>query len=175
MNTEVQRARRRQMFIFLLVCLGIGILLVRLYYWQVSQSQSGYKLAQRANLEHTQNTILDAPRGLIYDIQGHILATNVVRDDVYVEPLQFTIDHPDNTQSALAALINTLHQVLPKVTPEKLQGAFASGLPTARIAVGIDPAQSDRCKNCNCRMCSCNRERGVSTLAGTWRPRFWAL
>ncbi len=144
MNTEVQRARRRQMFIFLLVFLGIGILLARLYYWQVSQSQGGYKLAQLANLEHTQNTILDAPRGLIYDIQGHILATNVVRDDVYVEPLQFTIDHPDNTQNALAALINTLHQVLPKVTPEKLQGAFASGLPTARIAVGIDPAQSDR-------------------------------
>jgi cell division protein FtsI/penicillin-binding protein 2 len=122
MNTEVQRARRRQMFIFLLVFLGIGILLARLYYWQVSQSQSGYKLAQLANLEHTQNTILGAPRGLIYDIQGHILATNVVRDDVYAEPLQFTIEHPDNTQSALAALINTLHQVLPKVTPEKLQG-----------------------------------------------------
>src|SRR5258708_20042182 len=85
-----------------------------------------------------------AGRGLSYEIQGYMRAANVVRDDVYVEPLQFTIDHPDNTQSALSALINTLHQVLPKVTPEKLQGAFASGLPTARIAVGIDPAQSDR-------------------------------
>jgi len=40
MNIEVQRARRRQMFIFLLVFLGIGILLARLYYWQVLQSQS---------------------------------------------------------------------------------------------------------------------------------------
>ena len=68
MNAELQRARRRQMFIFLLVFLGIAILLARLYYWQVLQSQSGYKLAQLANLEHTQNTILDAPRGLIYDI-----------------------------------------------------------------------------------------------------------
>ncbi len=52
MNTEVQRARRRQMFIFLLVFLGIGILLARLYYWQVLQSQSGYQLAQRANTQY---------------------------------------------------------------------------------------------------------------------------
>jgi len=142
MNAELRRARHRQMFIFLLVCLGMAILLVRLYYWQVLQSQSGYKLAQLANKEHIQNAVLDAPRGLIYDIQGHILATNIVRDDVYVEPLQFTVDHPDNTQSELAAFINTLHRVLPKVSLEKLQSAFASGLPTARIAVAIDPSQS---------------------------------
>ena len=144
MNTELRRARQRQVFIFLLVCLGTVVLLARLYYWQVLQSQNGYKLAQLANNEHIQNVILDAPRGLIYDIQGRILATNVVRDDVYVEPLQFTIDHPDNTQSELAALISTLHQVLPKASIEKLQSAFASGLPTARIAVGIDPSQSQQ-------------------------------
>ncbi len=91
MGTELRRARQRQMFIFLLVCLGTVVLLARLYYWQVLQSQSGYKLAQLANNEHIQNLIVDAPRGLIYDIQGWILATNVVRDDVYVEPVQFTI------------------------------------------------------------------------------------
>src|SRR5579859_318731 len=144
MNTELRRARHRQMFIFLLVCLGIIILLARLYYWQVLQSQSGYKLAQRANIEHIKNIILDAPRGLIYDIQGQLLATNVVRDDVYVEPVQFTLDHPDNTQSELNSLISTLHQVLPKVPLEKLQSAFASGQYTARIAVGIDPSQSEQ-------------------------------
>src|SRR5437763_6380422 len=111
MNAQLRRARNRQMFIFLLVCLGMFTLLARLYYWQVLQSQSGYKLAQRANIEHIKNTTLDAPRGLIYDMQGQILATNVVRDDVYVEPLQFTLDHPDNTQSDLATLIASLHQV----------------------------------------------------------------
>jgi len=84
MNAELRRARHRQMFIFLLVFLGIIILLARLYYWQVLQSQSGYKLAQRAENEHIKNILLDAPRGLIYDIQGQILATNVLRDDVYV-------------------------------------------------------------------------------------------
>ncbi len=109
MNIQLRRARNRQMFIFLLVCLGIITLLARLYYWQVLQSQSGYKLAQRANIEHIQNLILDAPRGIIYDVQGQILATNVVRDDVYVEPVQFTLDHPDTTQSDLHPADNIQH------------------------------------------------------------------
>jgi len=132
------------MFIFLLVCLGIFTLLARLYYWQILQSQSGYKLAQLANDEHIKNLTLDAPRGLIYDINGKLLATNVLRDDVYVEPLQFTLDHPDAAQSDLVALITALHQVLPKVSIAKLQQAFASGQYTARIAIDIDPSQSER-------------------------------
>jgi len=144
MNAQLRRARNRQMFIFLLVCLGIFTLLARLYYWQVLQSQSGYELAQRANTEHIKNLTLDAPRGLIYDIQGKLLATNVLRDDVYVEPLQFTLDHPDAAQSDLESLITTLHQVLPKVPVEKIQQAFASGQYTARIAIGIDPSQSEQ-------------------------------
>ncbi len=144
MNIQMRRARNRQMFIFLLVCLGIFTLLARLYYWQILQSQSGYKLAQLANDEHIKNLTLDAPRGLIYDINGKLLATNVLRDDVYVEPLQFTLDHPDAAQSDLVALITALHQVLPKVSIAKLQQAFASGQYTARIAIDIDPSQSER-------------------------------
>ena len=144
MSSELRRARNRQILIFLLVFLGILILLGRLFYWQVLESQSGYNLAKLANQEHTQNQILNAPRGLIYDIRGHILATNVVRDDVYVEPIQFSIDHPDNAQSDLATLINALHQVLPAVSIQKLQQAFGSGLPTVRIAVRIDPQQSQQ-------------------------------
>src|SRR5579885_2514087 len=96
MSAELRRARNRQMVIFLLVCTAMVGLLGRLYYWQVLQSQGGYRLAQMANAEHIQNQILNAPRGLIYDAQGHILATNVVRDDVYIEPIQFGVDHPDS-------------------------------------------------------------------------------
>ncbi|HXL38830.1 MAG TPA: penicillin-binding protein 2 [Ktedonobacteraceae bacterium] len=147
MNIQMRRARHRQMFIFLLVCLGIFMLLARLYYWQILQSQNGYKLAQRANDEHIKNLILDAPRGLIYDINGKLLATNVLRDDVYVEPLQFTLDHSNAAQSDLETLITTLHQVLPKVSVEKLHQAFASGQYTARIAIGIDPSQSEQLRN----------------------------
>src|SRR5437660_5642351 len=147
MNAQLRRARNRQMFIFLLVCLGIFILLARLYYWQILQSQSGYKLAQRASDEHIKNLILDAPRGLLYYIDRKVLATNVLRDDVYVEPLQFTLDHSDAAQRHLEALITTLHPVLRKVSVEKLQQAFASGQYTARIAIGIDPSQSEQLRN----------------------------
>ena len=84
MSTELQRARNRQMLLFLLVWVGMLILLGRLYYWQVID---GRHLAYLANIEHTQNQVVSAPRGLIYDRQGHLLASNVVRDDVYIEPL----------------------------------------------------------------------------------------
>src|SRR5437879_3454493 len=103
MSTELSRARHRQMLIFLLVCISMAALLGRLYYWQVLQSQSGYNLAQRASQEHLQNQTVSAPRGLIYDSTGQLLATNIVRDDVYVEPHQFASDHQysDNTQTDL--------------------------------------------------------------------------
>lgn len=142
MNSALQRARNRQMVIFLLVSCGMLVLLGRLYYWQVLQAHSGYNLAQQANEEHTQNIPLDASRGLIYDSQGHILATNVVRDDVYVEPHQFAVDHPSNTQADLSQLIQQLHQALPQVTVAALQAAFAQDAGALRIAVRIDPAQS---------------------------------
>ena len=106
------------MLIFLLVCVGMVILMGRLYYWQVVRGDSLAKLA--AN-EHIQNQILNAPRGLIYDARGRILATNVVRDDVYIEPYQFSVEHtPDTYQRALASLVNELHRVLPSVTEEAL-------------------------------------------------------
>lgn len=146
MNAELQRVRHRQMFIFLLVFLGMLALLGRLYYWQVMESHSGYNLAQRANEEHTQNYGLDAPRGLIFDSRGRVLASNVIRDDVYVEPMQFTVDHPENSQDALTALIVSLHNALPQVSVATLQKAFrdgmAQGLWAVRVAVGISSQQS---------------------------------
>ncbi|HZR43268.1 MAG TPA: penicillin-binding protein 2 [Ktedonobacteraceae bacterium] len=147
MSAELRRARNRQMIIFLLVCLAMLGLLGRLYYWQVLQSHSGYRLADQANAEHIQNLILDAPRGLIFDAQGRILATNVVRDDVYIEPIQFAQDHPDASQAELNALVHNLHQILPAVSEDSLGKAFNSGRPTVRIATSIDPAQSQRLRS----------------------------
>src|SRR2546429_6958977 len=144
MSRELQRTRNRQMLMFLLVCLGMLILLGRLFYWQVYESQSGYNLSKLANAEHTQNIILNAPRGLIYDAQGHILATNVVRDDVYIEPIQFSIDHSDNFQADLASLVATLHSILPQVQADQLYRDFNLNVQTLRIAVRIDPQQSKR-------------------------------
>jgi len=140
MSVELRRARNRQMLIFLLVCVGMVILMGRLYYWQVARGDS---LATLAANEHIQNQILNAPRGLIYDARGHILATNVVRDDVYIEPIQFSADHgPDTFQSALAKLVDTLHGVLPSVGKDTLYKDFNLELQTVRIASHIDPAQS---------------------------------
>ena len=44
MSIEMRRARNRQMIIFLLVCASLFGLLGRLYYWQVSQEQTGVAL-----------------------------------------------------------------------------------------------------------------------------------
>ena len=147
MNPALRRARNRQMVIFLLVCFGMVLLLGRLYYWQVLQSHSGHNLAQQASEEHTQNITLYAPRGIIYDSQGHVLATNVVRDDVYVEPHQFSIDHTVNPQSDLNSLIQLLHQTLPQVSVAGLQADFKTDRGAIRIAVKIDPAQSQQLRN----------------------------
>lgn len=144
MNSALYRARNRQMVIFLLVCSGMLVLLGRLYYWQVLQSHSGYNLAQDANREHIQSGPLDAPRGIIYDSQGRILATNVVRDDVYIEPHQFSIDHAANPQTNLNSLIATLHQVLPQITVSRLQADFNTDMGAIRIAIRIDPTQSQQ-------------------------------
>lgn len=147
MNEALRRARHRQMFIFLLVGLGMLLLLGRLYYWQILQSHSGYNLAQQANQEHTQNLVLDAPRGLIYDSRGRVLATNIILDDVYIEPEQYVVDHPDYTQSDLNSLVNALHAALPQVSSATLlhdfQDGIAHGLWALRVAVGIDTPQSN--------------------------------
>src|SRR6266700_5470677 len=128
------------MLIFLLVCVGMVTLRGRLYYWQIVRGDS---LAQVAANEHIQNQILGAPRGVVYDARGHLLATNVVRDDVYIEPIQFSADHgPDIFQSALEKLVSTLHRILPSVSEEALYKDFNLELQTVRIASRIDPAQS---------------------------------
>src|SRR6266568_2789426 len=106
MSIELRRARSRQMLIFLLVCVGMLILLGRLYYWQV------------------------------------------VRDDVYIEPIQFSLDHsPDTFQSDLAKLVDALHRILPAVSQEKLYKDFNLNAWTVRIASRIEPWQSQQLRS----------------------------
>ncbi len=144
MSTELRRARGRQMVIFLLVCGSMLLLLGKLYYWQVI---SGPMLAGWANAEHMQNLTVNAPRGRIYDAQGLLLAANIVRDDVYVEPEQIVLDYPDTFASEREKLVQQLHSVLPAIAEEKLRKALNSDLPTYRIAISIDPEQSKALRN----------------------------
>ncbi|GAC1466918.1 MAG: penicillin-binding protein 2 [Ktedonobacteraceae bacterium] len=141
MSTELRRARNRQMVIFLLVCAGMLLLLGKLYYWQVVD---GPMLAGWANAEHIQNQTVNAPRGRIYDAQGLLLATNIVRDDVYVEPAQIVLDHPDTFASERELLAQQLHAALPDIPDEKLKRALGANTPTYRLAISIDPEQSKR-------------------------------
>lgn len=152
MNGELQRARHRQMFVFALVCGGMLLLLGRLYYWQVLNHP---RLSQLATDEHTQNLPLLAPRGLIFDAQGHLLATNVMRDDVYIEPKQFRIDfeHDDNAHDKWVSLIHTLHQVLPTISEDNLINAYDSDLWTLRInRQPIEPTQSEQLRAMSVRL-----------------------
>ena len=152
MNPDLQRARHRQMFVFALVCGGMLLLLGRLYYWQVLEHP---RLSQLATDEHTKNHPLLAPRGLIFDAQGHILATNVMRDDVYIEPKQFRIDfeHDDNAHDKWVSLIHTLHQALPDISEDKLINAYDSDLWTLRInSQPIEPRQSDQLRSMSARL-----------------------
>lgn len=128
MSPELQRARSRQMIIFLLICVLMFALLGRLYYWQVIR---GPQLAKWANDEHIQNQVVDAPRGVIYDSLGVVLATNVVRDDVYVEPIQFTSDYTDaeKAQVELQSIVTKLHKALPDLTAEQLQNSSRQAVP----------------------------------------------
>ena len=146
MNSEVRRARNRQMLIFLLVCAGMVGLLGRLYYWQAIESQGGYKLALLASQEHIHDQVIDAPRGLIYDVNGHVLATNVVRDDVYLEPVQFAQEHGDTFQGDLLQILDALHQVIPTLSVDdarkRCQDALNNNQWAIRLAVGISPDQS---------------------------------
>src|SRR5258708_336588 len=142
MSVELRRARNRQMLIFMLVCVGMLALLGRLYYWQIVR---GGELATLANNEHIQNLVLNAPRGLIYDAQGHILATNVVRDDVYIEHIQFKQDHSSDTfQSDLAQLVGALRQVLPTVSTDTLYKDVNLNAWVGRVASRIEPEQRQR-------------------------------
>ncbi len=152
MNIELQRARRRQMFVFVLVCGGMLFLLGRLYYWQVLSSP---RLSRLATDEHTKNLPLLAPRGLIFDAQGHLLATNVMRDDVYIEPRQFRIDfeHDDNAHDKWVSLVHTLHQVLPYLAEDKLINAYDSDAWTLRInKQPLEPEQSDQLRAMSARL-----------------------
>lgn len=141
MSTELQRARKRQSLIFLLVCGGMIALLGRLYYWQIIRSA---ELSEAAQIQHMRDQIVNAPRGLIFDIHGMWLATNVVRDDVYIEPIQFMTNHEDDFAAAYTDYSQKVRQVLPEVSEQILQDAMHSGLQTVRIASQVEPEQSQR-------------------------------
>jgi cell division protein FtsI/penicillin-binding protein 2 len=108
------------------------------------EAHAGYNLAGLAKAEHQETITVDAPRGQIFDVNGKLLATNIIRDDVYIEPIQFAQDHPNTTPQAIASMVNTLRTVLPTLSPNTLTQDFQTHTDALRIATEIDPTQSQQ-------------------------------
>ncbi|HTI14108.1 MAG TPA: penicillin-binding protein 2 [Dictyobacter sp.] len=99
-------------------------------------------MARWANAEHTQSGQVNAPRGNIYDVNGLLLATNIVRDDVYVDPAQIVSDNPNTYEGVRVQLAQKLHRVLTNVPVTTLEQDLSLNVAAVPVAVSITPAQS---------------------------------
>lgn len=82
-RSTLQRARKRQAVIFLLLVAVLGALIARVAYWQISQHAA---LAARANAQQLRALNLPSGRGAILDATGHMLALSVTEDTVIADP-----------------------------------------------------------------------------------------
>ncbi len=144
MDAVLRRARNRQLIIFLLVCSSMLALSGKLYYWQIVR---GPWLAQQANAEHTQSETVAAPRGNIYDAQGLLLATNIVQDDLYVDPAQIVTDYPYTYTTQRQSLAHALHSALPTLSNAQLMGDLSLNSYSVRVAQSLSTAQSQQLQN----------------------------
>ncbi len=144
MDAVLRRARNRQLIIFLLVCSSMLALSGKLYYWQIVR---GPWLAQQANAEHTQSETVAAPRGNIYDAQGLLLATNIVQDDLYVDPAQIVTDYPYTYTAQRQSLANALHHALPTLSNAQLMSDLSLNSYSVRVAQSLSTAQSQQLQN----------------------------
>ncbi|MDE3078018.1 MAG: penicillin-binding protein 2, partial [Chloroflexota bacterium] len=107
----------RQFAVFLLLVTFAGILVARLYYWQVVRHDS---LARMAAAEHVREEQIPARRGAIYDAAGNVLATNESVDSVYAARTQ--IEDPRAVARTLSALLQMSEQSLyQRITDQELQ------------------------------------------------------
>jgi len=81
MEEELRHVRRRQIFIFAMICVVLMGLVGRLFYWQIMNRSF---LAARAASEHLGQFTITARRGTIYDVHGNVLALDLTGDAVYL-------------------------------------------------------------------------------------------
>jgi len=96
-------------FLFLISCL-----VIRLIWLQVVMAPK-YSLAVKK--QTTSNIVLKPQRGIIYDANGNILATNVAGGDVYAAPKN--IKHPDKIANQLYSLLGMKKDSLYKLLNNK--------------------------------------------------------
>lgn len=98
-RATLQRARRRQAAVFVVVALVLAILLGRTAFWTLAQHQA---LAARAEKQQRDTFPVPAGRGAILDANGRILALSVTQDTVIADPVVI------RSSGGLAATASTL-------------------------------------------------------------------
>jgi penicillin-binding protein 2 len=126
----VTHAGWKAAFVLVLVCTAMAALLARLVWLQIMQT-SYYKAKAVDN--STRVTFLRAPRGIIYDRRGNMLATNKQTLSLVAIPAQINVDN-------LEELALRLRKLLPEVKFEEIK----SRLNAARESESVLPVVIER-------------------------------
>ena len=171
MTNELRRARRRQIFLFLLICGSMLAITARLAYWQVIRHSS---LVALASQEHTRPILVPAGRGSIYDANGNLLALNVTEDAVDADPqaiLQENTDSPGTLNSTIEYLASILEQPTDILRPQLILSqngqpvTFTFLRDTQGQKIHATQAQSAAIK----KLLNNNQLWGVGLLPESWR------
>ncbi len=102
--TPLERTRKRQAAVFVVLCLALFGVAGRTAYWQVILQRP---LAARADVEHLVEQRIPAGRGSVVDAQGRLLALSLTEDTVIVDP-DWLRQHGilDQTAIRLASLLS---------------------------------------------------------------------
>jgi cell division protein FtsI/penicillin-binding protein 2 len=99
----LQRTRRRQAVLFILLLVALLGMTGRLLYWQIGLHGP---LSARADAEHLRVFSIAAGRGMILDSQGRVLALDVTKDSVIADPSYLRqLGTLDATIKSLASLL----------------------------------------------------------------------
>jgi penicillin-binding protein 2 len=119
-----RRAGDRLVLLKLLVAIVPLILIGRLWYLQMVQGENYRMLADRNRFREVD---VEAPRGVIYDRDGEILARNRPSFNVEIVPA----DLPEEPKDALDRLIGLLSQPIPTSTPSPTPKSAEASKPQA--------------------------------------------
>lgn len=122
----------RKLTAYSLVMLLFAILGGR-YYWLMIASHQKY--AEKATSNHIREVPIEAPRGVIYDRTGKILADNKPSYSVNVVPLE--IRRRPETLTLLAQILNTTVEELKKTIERYKRGMFVPVKIRSKVPIDI--------------------------------------
>ncbi|MCF7800445.1 MAG: penicillin-binding protein 2 [Candidatus Marinimicrobia bacterium] len=103
------------------------------YYWLMIASHQKY--AEKATSNHIREVPIEAPRGIIYDRTGRILADNRPSYSVNVIPIEIR-RHPE-TLTLLADVLNTTEEELSKTVKRYQRGMFTAVKIRSKVSIDI--------------------------------------